>query len=355
MTNSDGQLSVFRERSSYRDAAEKPTVLINQIREPKTTSWPHGLPFPILSIAPSARHRSHGSTPPQPQDAARRPAPRPDRTGDAAATPAPPAGRYDAPGDEPLAVPAALTLDEPFRFDRGLAKRLRMREVNETEAFTLRDGSGAWFRASLKAYDDRGGVAVAYERMATSPEPTVDVTLACAVLARQRMHLVVQKATELGVRRIVPLLTEHSVPADALPHEQAHAWAGHVARAARQCRRSSLPHLLAAGRPRRVPGLAPVRGGRAAPVPRRPRRPRDRPGGRPVPAPAGGRRRGGGGSSCWSAPRAASPTPSGTGSPPGPGRGCWAAACSGPRPPSSSASRPCTWRGGISGVPGLRT
>jgi 16S rRNA (uracil1498-N3)-methyltransferase len=81
--------------------------------------------------------------------------------------------------------------------------------------------------------------------MSRSPEPTIDLTLACAVLARQRMHLVVQKATELGVRRIVPLLTEHSVPDGAVEHEQAHAWAGHVARAAKQCRRSSLPHLLA--------------------------------------------------------------------------------------------------------------
>jgi 16S rRNA (uracil1498-N3)-methyltransferase len=59
------------------------------------------------------------------------------------------------------------------------------------------------------------------------------------------MHPVVQKSAELGVRRIVPLLTDHSVPADAVEHEQAHAWPGHVARAARQCRRSSLPHLLA--------------------------------------------------------------------------------------------------------------
>jgi 16S rRNA (uracil1498-N3)-methyltransferase len=157
----------------------------------------------------------------------------------------PPAGgRYDAPGDEPLAVPDALTVDQPFRFDRGLAKRLRMREVNATEAFTVRDGSGAYYRASAQEYDGRGGRAVAYERMGRSPEPTVDLTLACAVLARQRMHLVVQKATELGVRRIVPLLTDHSVPADAVAHEQAHAWPGHVARAARQCRRSSLPHLL---------------------------------------------------------------------------------------------------------------
>lgn len=158
---------------------------------------------------------------------------------------APAVGRYAAPGDEPLAIPATLALDEPFRFDRGLAKRLRMREVNAKEAFTLRDGSGAWFRAGLKEYDAKGGRAVAYERMGRSPEATVDLTLACAVLARQRMHLVVQKATELGVRRIAPLLTDHSVSPDAVEHEQAHAWAGHVARAARQCRRSSLPHLLA--------------------------------------------------------------------------------------------------------------
>jgi 16S rRNA (uracil1498-N3)-methyltransferase len=152
--------------------------------------------------------------------------------------------RYSAPGDEPLAVAAPLTLDQPFRFDRGLAKRLRMREVNASEAFTLRDASGTYCRASVKEYDARGGLAVAYERMPRSPEPLVDLTLACAVLARQRMHGVVQKATELGVRRIVPLLTDHSAPQTDLDREQAHAWAGHVARAARQCRRSSLPHLL---------------------------------------------------------------------------------------------------------------
>jgi 16S rRNA (uracil1498-N3)-methyltransferase len=156
------------------------------------------------------------------------------------------ADRYDAPGDESLVIPSSLTLNEPFRFDRGIAKRLRMREINAKEAFTLRDSSGAFFRASVKEYDGKGGLAVAYERMSRSPEPAIDLTLACAILSRQRMQLVVQKATELGVRRIVPLLTDHSVPADAIENEQAHAWPGHIARAARQCRRSSLPHLLAA-------------------------------------------------------------------------------------------------------------
>lgn len=174
---------------------------------------------------------------------------RPERR-DALATPTsgpanpPPTGRSDAAGDEPLTIAATLTLDAPFRFDRGLAKRLVLREVNAKEAFTLRDASGTYFRASVKDYDAKGGLAVAYEQLVRSPESTVDITLACAVLARQRMHTVVQKATELGVRRIVPLLTAHSVPADAVAHEQAHAWPGHVLRAAKQCRRSSLPHLL---------------------------------------------------------------------------------------------------------------
>lgn len=155
------------------------------------------------------------------------------------------AGRFSAPGDEPLAIPLTLTIDEPFRFDRGLQKRLRMREVNAKEAFTVRDASGVYFRASVQEYDGRGGRAIPYERMTRSPESTIDLTLACAMLARQRMHWVMQKATELGVRRIVPLLTDHSVQPEAVEHEQAHAWAGHIARAARQCRRSSLPHLLA--------------------------------------------------------------------------------------------------------------
>ena len=144
-----------------------------------------------------------------------------------------------------MTVPATLVLGEPFRFDRGLAKRLRMREVNATEAFTLRDGSGAYLRASVKVYDAKGGLAIAYERMSRSPEPTIDLTLACAVLARQRMHLIMQKATELGVRRIVPLLTDHSVQPDAVEHEQPHAWAAQITRATKQCRRSSLPHLMA--------------------------------------------------------------------------------------------------------------
>ena len=154
------------------------------------------------------------------------------------------AGRYDAPGDAPLTAPS-LELDVPFVFDAALARRLIRREVNPKEAFTVQSDAGDYFRASLKELSEEGGVAIPYERMLRSPEPVVEITLAYAVLARQRMIFVVQKATELGVARIVPLLTEHAVPPHGLEHEKAHAWPGQVIRAVRQCRRSSLPELLA--------------------------------------------------------------------------------------------------------------
>ena len=154
------------------------------------------------------------------------------------------AGRYDAAGDEPIAIAARLTLQEPFRVDRSAAKRLERREVNVKEAFTIRDASGDYFRASLKELAEDGGWALPYERMVRSPEPMIEITLACSVLARQRMIFVMQKATELGVMRIVPLLTDHSVPPEGLEHERANAWPAQVIRAAKQCRRGSLPEVL---------------------------------------------------------------------------------------------------------------
>ena len=155
-----------------------------------------------------------------------------------------PHGRYDAPPDGPLSFPG-LALGTPFRFDAALARRLLRREVNPKEAFTLKDARGVYYRASVKELGESGGTAVPYERLEVSPEPTIELTLACAVLARQRMIFVAQKATELGVCRIVPLLTRHSVPPEGLEHEKAHAWPGQIIRAAKQCRRSSLPELRA--------------------------------------------------------------------------------------------------------------
>jgi 16S rRNA (uracil1498-N3)-methyltransferase len=146
----------------------------------------------------------------------------------------------------PIRVPKALELGMELELDAGATKSLRFRAINAKEAFTLRDAEGRFFRASvLELAAEKARVAV-YEAMPASPEPPARITLVCAVLARQRMLTVAQKATELGVARIVPVFSEHSVGPSGLEHEKAHAWPGQVLRAARQCRRASVPEILPA-------------------------------------------------------------------------------------------------------------
>ncbi len=143
----------------------------------------------------------------------------------------------------PLTHRGALAVGETVALDAAAVAGLRARQVNPKEAFTLRDAAGGWFRASLLRLDDAGASALVYESMPTSPESNARVTLYCAVLQRQRMLFVCQKATELGAARIQPVFTERSVQADGLSHEKWHAWPGQVLKGARQCRRGSLPEL----------------------------------------------------------------------------------------------------------------
>jgi len=143
----------------------------------------------------------------------------------------------------PLRHATPLAEDDRIVLDAFQVRALRHREIREKEAFTIVDRAGDFFRASLKVLKKGGGEAQVYERMAGSTESPAEITLLCAVLARQRMLVVVQKATELGAMRIVPVLSERSVPREGLDHEKAHAWPKQALRAARQCRRASLPEV----------------------------------------------------------------------------------------------------------------
>lgn len=106
--------------------------------------------------------------------------------------------------NDPIVHSEALVPGQRISLDTAHAERLRFREINLKEAFTLVDKDGRFFRASLIELSKNGGEALVYEAMALSPESPARITLFCAVLARQRMLFVIQKATELGVARVVP-------------------------------------------------------------------------------------------------------------------------------------------------------
>jgi 16S rRNA (uracil1498-N3)-methyltransferase len=120
-------------------------------------------------------------------------------------------------------------------------ERLRFRGVRPGEAFTVRDSTGAWFRARLG--DPLSFSATAFEAI-LSPESPLHLALFQAVLGRERMFWVIQKATELGVHWIAPTFTARSLAPDDLEREKSHRWPAAILRAVKQCRRATVPVLL---------------------------------------------------------------------------------------------------------------
>lgn len=86
-------------------------------------------------------------------------------------------------------------------------------------------------------------------------QPRCRVTLCQALLKGEKMEMVVQKATELGVEAIVPLAAARSVPrwTPAQGRDRAERWARIAESAAEQCERSLPPRVLA---PAPLPGPA---------------------------------------------------------------------------------------------------
>lgn len=146
----------------------------------------------------------------------------------------------------PITLDRVAKVGDTLELGPAQLDRLAAREINVKEAFTFVDAAGDSFRASLKAAGGGHGSALVYEKMAASTESELRITLVCAVLGRQRMLTVVQKATELGCVRVAPVLSEHSVKPGELEKEKPWAWPGQAIRAARQCRRAALPEVLAA-------------------------------------------------------------------------------------------------------------
>jgi 16S rRNA (uracil1498-N3)-methyltransferase len=114
---------------------------------------------------------------------------------------------------------------------------LRLRPGDEIEVF---DGRGARHRASLEEGALRLGEALPREA-----ERAVQVTLVQALAKGEKMDLVVQKATELGVARIVPLASERSVvKLDARRGaSRTERWRKIAQEAARQSQRADVPRI----------------------------------------------------------------------------------------------------------------
>ena len=140
-----------------------------------------------------------------------------------------------------LFVPQELSTGAEIVIDGPQAHYLsRVMRVGEGDAVVLCDNvTGEWAARVLSA--GKRDVVLCTEALLRPREDVPDFTLCAALLKKDRFDLVLEKACELGVTRIQPVLTRRCV-ADKLNLERARAI---LIEAAEQCARTALPELLA--------------------------------------------------------------------------------------------------------------
>ncbi|MHB0877058.1 MAG: 16S rRNA (uracil(1498)-N(3))-methyltransferase [Anaerolineae bacterium] len=147
-------------------------------------------------------------------------------------------------------VPPGTLEAEPIRLGPDLAHRAaHVLRLSLGDRVSLFDGSGREAEVELTALARDHADARLLSLSAPDSEPTVSVTLCQALLPSDRFDWVLEKATELGVARFVPLVTARGTAkaegrGPAAERKQRH-WGTVVQAAAEQSGRVRVPEVSA--------------------------------------------------------------------------------------------------------------
>lgn len=142
-----------------------------------------------------------------------------------------------------LYVAGPLLDGRPVSLDGPAAHRVaRVLRLRPGDRIALFDGSGVEAVAELVSVTPSRAEAKVLSVRPGLPEPAVRVTLCQSVVKGERFEWALEKGTEIGVARFVPIFTERNVarPAEGAKLER---WRRIVVEAAEQCGRSVVPEV----------------------------------------------------------------------------------------------------------------
>ena len=142
--------------------------------------------------------------------------------------------------DRPLIEGGSVSLPEV-----AVAHLVRVLRLGPGDRVRLFNGDGNDYEAELESAGKRGAEARILARIPVYSESPLPITLAQGIARGEKMDLILQKATELGVARVAPIVTERTeVKLDAERAEKRAAhWRGVIASACEQSGRARLPEL----------------------------------------------------------------------------------------------------------------
>ncbi len=113
---------------------------------------------------------------------------------------------------------------------------LRLKAQDELVCF---DGKGMEYLCSIESFGKDCVSARILSSKKTDTEPSVKITLAQALPKASKMDFIIQKAVELGVHKIIPVITERTVVKGSKPDR----WNKIAKEAAQQCGRAIIPEV----------------------------------------------------------------------------------------------------------------
>lgn len=140
-------------------------------------------------------------------------------------------------------VDAALAAGLEFDLPPGPARHVQVRRAQPGDALTLFDGRGGEWAAEIRHMGRQQVTVQVMSHDAVDREPALAVTLAVGMPANDRMDWLVEKATELGVATVQPLMTDRSVlrlDGERAERKRAH-WQGIAVAASEQSGRTRVP------------------------------------------------------------------------------------------------------------------
>lgn len=114
------------------------------------------------------------------------------------------------------------------------------------DALTVLDGRGKVYEAVVEQAGREAVSCAITNESAAGGALSVRITLVQGLPKGDKMDLIVQKATELGVFRLIPLVCERSVVklSGDKPQRRIERWQRIAQEAAKQCRRPDVPEVL---------------------------------------------------------------------------------------------------------------
>jgi 16S rRNA (uracil1498-N3)-methyltransferase len=146
-------------------------------------------------------------------------------------------------------VDGALTPGSVVELPPDTASHLaRVLRARPGDRLVLFNGDGTEFDAAIETVRGSRVAASVGSGRAVNRESPLAITLVQCVPRGDRMDLIVQKATELGVARIVPVVSQRSVVRldKAQAESKAQHWRAIAVSACEQCGRNRLPAIDAA-------------------------------------------------------------------------------------------------------------